>query len=572
MQRKQGTTIGTQFSPLSVTRMLWKNRFGILLLWAFLSIIAFLLVSRRPNIYRAEAVILVDSQKIPETFVSSTVQVSLQDSINSIGKQVLSRDNLMEIIDDFDLYPTTKEKRSVEELVDRIRTKDLNVKLERSLNGNRSGAFRISFDALDPNVAARVVNRVTELFVRENRKTRGERAQGTTEFIETQLEQAKKTLEEQEASLSQYKLKWSGELPQQESVLMSTLSMKRAELQGNQEAQNRAEQNRLMLENSISYAETSMGTASRTLAQALNAPSPTVRGVPTVPGQEPPPLASVVLEAQLSAARLRYYDDHPEVKRLQLDLEQVKAVEAKTASATAAYAAAQRAKNPVEKTEKAPEKFSVTPSQADITLLKDEVKREKDRLANLRAQYDVVNKEIATRKVDRQSLLAQIEDHQIRVSKLPIREQQMAALTRDYEISKLNYRNLHDKKVSAGISAEMERSEQSERFTIAEPPRVPTTPVAPNRLLYNLVGCLAALAASLLFFLSLELQKDRFLGEWELSPHVSVLGRIPNIARLPVNRQSPGKVGLFGGISVILFVLTSAGLLATLLLASGGTN
>ena len=569
VQKKQGLSIGTQFSPLSVARMLWKNRLSIFLLWAVLTAIAMLLVSRRPNIYRAEAVILVDSQKIPENFVSSTVQVSLQDSINSISKQVLSTDNLMKIVDDFDLYPEAKEKRSVEELVDRIRSKDLTVKLERSLTGKSSGAFRISFDGLDPNVTVQVVNRVTDLFIRENVKTRGQRAQGTSQFIETQMDQAKKALEEQEANLSKYKLKWSGELPQQETVLMSELAMKRAELQSNQENQNRAEQNRLMLENSISYAETSLTSASRALTQALNTPQTVVRGVPVVQGQEPPPLASIVLEAQLNAARLRYYDDHPEVKRLRLDLEQVKASEAKSAAA----ANAQRGKNPVDKNEKAPERILLTAPQTAIAQLQDDVKREKDRLANLKAQYEVVNKEIATRKADRLSLVAQIGDNQTRVGKLPIREQQMAALTRDYEISKLNYRNLHDKKVSADISAEMERSEQSERFTIAEPPHVPTTPVAPNRLLYNIVGCLAAMALSLSFFLGLELQKDRFLGEWELPSHVSVLGRIPNITMHPHHEHQSilSKIGFSSGVSLVLLALSGVGLLAAFL-TIGGTH
>ena len=562
VQKKQGLTIRTQFSPLSIARILWKNRLGIFVLWAVLSGVAFFIVARRPNIYRAESVVLVDTQRIPENFVSSTVQVSLQDSINSISKQVLSTDNLLKIIDDFNLYPSAKQPRSVEDLIDRIRTKDLSVKLERSLNGNRSGAFRITFDALDPNVAAQVVNRVTELFIRENKKTRGQRAQGTTEFIEAQLEQAKKTLEEQEASLSQYKLKWSGELPQQESVLMSTLAMKRVELQSNQEAQNRAEQNRLMLDNSIAYAETSLASANRALTQAMNAPQAPTRGVPTAPGQEPPPLASTVLEAQLNAARLRYYDDYPEVKRLRMDLEQVKASEAKASAAAAAV----RAGIPVEKTEKLPERVVVTMPQMAINQLQDEVKREKDRLANLKAQCEGINKEIVTRKADRQSLLAQIEEHQMRVGKLPIREQQMAGLTRDYEISKLNYRNLHDKKVAADISAEMERSEQSERFTIAEPPRIPTLPVAPNRLLYNLVGWLAALAASLVFFFCIELRKDKFLGEWELPPDVDVLGRIPKIVRTPASQQSSNahKLGFSNEMSLILFTLSAAGLLAKL--------
>ena len=253
------------------------------------------------------------------------------------------------------------------------------------------------------------------------------------------------------------------------------------------------------------------------------------------------------------------------MKRLRLDLEQVKASEAKAAAA----AAVKHASNPVDKT---PERVSTAP-QIATTQLQEEVKREKDRLANLKAQYEAVNKEIATRKADRQSLLSQIEEHQIRVGKLPIREQQMAGLTRDYEISKLNYRNLHDKKVAADISEEMERSEQSERFTIAEAPHVPTLPVAPNRLLYNLVGWLTALAASLAFFFGLELRKDKFLGEWELPADITVLGRIPKIVRRRPDPQSSilAKFGFSSGVSVLMFALSAVGLLATLL-TIGGTQ
>ena len=205
--------------------------------------------------------------------------------------------------------------------------------------------------------------------------------------------------------------------------------------------------------------------------------------------------------------------------------------------------------------------------QMAINQLQDEVKREKDRLANLKAQYEAINKEIGTRKADRLSLLAQIEEHQMRVGKLPIREQQLAALTRDYEISKLNYRNLHDKRVAAEISSEMERSEQSERFTIAEPPRVPTVPVAPNRLLYNLVGWLAALGASLFFFFCLELRKDKFLGEWELPPDVAVLGRIPKIVRSPGDQQSSNspKLGFSSEVSIVVFAIAAAGLLGKII-------
>ena len=102
----------------------------------------------------------------------------------------------------------------------------------------------------------------------------------------------------------------------------------------------------------------------------------------------------------------------------------------------------------------------------------------------------------------------------------------MAALTRDYETSKANYRSLLDKKISAEMASEMEHSQQSERFTIADPARVPAAPVKPKRPLLFGVGSLAGLALGLILGLALELKKNVFLGEWELPPDLAVLGRI----------------------------------------------
>ena len=220
-----------QFMPLSIARMLWKQRSLALLVWLTVSAIAAAVVFRLPNVYEAEAVILVDSQKIPEKFVASTVQVSLQDSLNAISEQVLSSGLLEKIVDKYHLYPGLISTKPKAELVDKLR-RDLNIGLERGLSLGRPGAFRISYDAPDPGTAAGVVNDVCNLFVTQNVKTRERRAEGTSEFIETQLQQAKKSLDEQEAQLSQFKLKWAGELPQQETALMGALTRLQADLQG----------------------------------------------------------------------------------------------------------------------------------------------------------------------------------------------------------------------------------------------------------------------------------------------------------------------------------------------------
>ncbi len=533
--------------------MIWKTKGKAFTVWCALTAASILLIMRWPNIYRAEAVILVDSQKIPENFVASTVQVSLQDSLSTISKQVLSSDHLLKIIDDFNLYPLNRSKKPVEELVERMRTQDLSVKLERSLSGNRSGAFRISYEGPNPVVAAGVVNRVTDLFVKENVKTRGQRAQGTSEFIETQLAQAKKNLEEQEANLSKYKLQWAGELPQQEGALMGTLAMLQAELQGNQDSLNRAEQNKQMLENSLSFAETALQSSSRALTPSTSGETTAAITAPIATVPEPP-LQSEVLESQLQSARRRYFDDHPEVKRLTLELEQVRQAESRAQSTH---------RQPKQVDQKAPAVVS-RPAPVSQQLLAD-FTREKERVFNLKSQLEVVKRELEVRNNDRRRILGEIASHQTRVGKLPIREQQMASLTRDYEISKLSYRSLHDKKLSAEISAEMEKSEQSERFTIAEPARIPIKPSAPNRLLYGLVASLGSLISSLVLCLSLELKRHTFLGEWELPRQIPVLGRIPKITssqgRLPKARFL--GLGIGTGIPLLLLTLYAIGFLAS---------
>jgi hypothetical protein len=105
----------------------------------------------------------------------------------------------------------------------------------------------------------------------------------------------------------------------------------------------------------------------------------------------------------------------------------------------------------------------------------------------------------------------------------------MARVTRDYEISKSNYRSLLDKKLSAEMSTDMERRQKSERFTVIDPARVPEKPFKPNRPLFWALGVAAGLLFGMVAGFGMELRRNVVLGEWELPPEVAVLGRLPYI-------------------------------------------
>ena len=492
-----------QFHPRSIIRMVWKQLWLVLATWLFVSVAAFLVIRQLPNVYRAEAVILVDSQKIPEKFVPATVQESVQDSMNSITQQVLSTEYLGAIFDKYHLYPRMRNRLTREELIDRLR-KDIDISVERGISIGRSAAFRISYEAPSAAVAAGVVNDVANLFVQQNEKTREQRAQGTSEFIENQLKQAKLSLDFQEAQLSRYKVQWAGELPEQEPALLAALSRLQQESQGNQDAAARAEQNKLVLENSLHLAESSLANVSRAIAARNGAAKPAASS----PG---PVKASTALRAQLFDLRQRYYDEHPEVRRVRRELEQALAEEAK---ADETKTAAPSMSTPA----------TTTPS--DAALLDSELERQKERVSTTKTQLQVVEDEIAARATERQRILKSMAEYQARLDRLPVHEQQMQALTRDYETSKANYRSLLDKRISAGMASDMEKSQNSERFAIADPALAPETPVKPRRLIMFLAGTVLGFALGLLLGLSIELKKDVFLGEWELPPNVMVLGRI----------------------------------------------
>jgi uncharacterized protein involved in exopolysaccharide biosynthesis len=240
------------------------------------------------------------------------------------------------------------------------------------------------------------------------------------------------------------------------------------------------------------------------------------------PPAAPQPKSSETLRAELQALRLRYYDDHPAVKRLKAELAAAETEERLAATqkgATGSSAKSASASSPAVKS-------LPFATEQDMS----EYNRERERVAATRTQLELNQKEIQTISAKRQQILDQISDYQARLEKLPVREQQMADLTRDYETSKANYQTLLDKELSAEMAMDMERSHESERFTVADPAHVPTKPIRPRRLLYSIAATGASLAIALVLGLLFEIRKGQFLGEWEIPQNVRVLGRIPIIA------------------------------------------
>jgi polysaccharide biosynthesis transport protein len=512
-----------QLPPLSIIRALWKRKLIIGLTWLVVTAVGAGIVLKLPSVYRSETLILVESQRIPEKFVAPTVSMDLRDRLSTLSQQILSYRRLREIIQKYNLYQEEQKDQVEEEIVEMMRN-DIAIRVvEESAKQLHPSAFRVSYQGPNPTVVAQVANQLGNLFVDENLRAREVHAVGTSEFLETQVVESKKRLEEQEATLSKYKLLHNGELPQQEGLLVSNVARMQTQFQGATDALQRAQQNKLMVDNALAAAEASV-TAMTQIIDELSS------GTTAVSPSGPEPVkTSTVLERQLAVMVTRYTQDHPEVQKLKKTLQVVRDLETKglpvnlgeVNDATSSQLATAGGGGTV---------VTADPARPKATRLSEILIRERERIENLKSQQAVADKQIESIAEERQRIQGDLENVQKRIQRLPMREQELAGVMRDYEITRANYQSLLDKKIAAEMAAEMERRQKAERFTVLDAARTPEKPIRPNRPLLGMLISIGGLAFGLVFAVGVEFRRNTILGEWEFPPTIPVLGRVPTIA------------------------------------------
>lgn len=546
MTSPKSSLFPSEYSALSIARILWKSKLLIGAIWVAITFIAAVVILLLPSVYKSEALILVDSQKIPERYVSSTVNAELQDRIATISQQILSSTRLKKIIEDFDLYHQERKSRFEEEILEMMR-RDISITFEKGWAANRPGAFRIGYQGMVPQVVAQVANRIANLYIEENLKNREVQAEGTAEFLQNQVRNAKNRLDELEKTVSAYKMQHNGELPEQQPMLLGMLSRLQTDLEANRDALNRAYQNKVALDNTLKILEASV--AAREWGLAHDELPVTASGAPAV--RSKPVTRVQILQAQLAALRIRYSDDYPDVKRLREDIERLKQLDEGKAEVDPepAQPNAETQSAPDTQPEPAaapPAEPGAVPAAAASKAEPDarkslDINQDRLRIAGLRAEMALNAKEIEARTAEQERIRRDMGVWQKKLGQLPVREREYAEITRDYEISRANYKSLLDKALSADMATDLEHRQKSERFTILDAARIPEKPVKPDRPLLITLGSVFGIVMGLIAGLGRELRGDLFLGEWELPPSYMVLARLPRIV-LPGSTPAPRRL------------------------------
>jgi uncharacterized protein involved in exopolysaccharide biosynthesis len=311
-----------------------RHRWWFVLVSAAVIVATAFLLRVLPNRFTSEATIIVVQQSVPERYVVPTATTDLNRVLEAMMQEVLSRPQLLALIDEFGLYAKEREHSAPELILSQMRG-DIEVKPLDPVGGSSGqkdlNAFKISFTASTPLIAQEVASRLTSIFIQTNLKARARQATNTTSFLHEQLEAAKTKLADQEQKLKDFKMQYLGSLPEQQQGNLAILASVQSQLQNTQDSLDRARQQKVYLQ--------SMTDGYRRLASQAASLEAT-RGVgPAITAAEPEGTASAAranvmrLRAREAELRTTYGAQYPEVLEVQ---RQIAAEEGTLASASPA--------------------------------------------------------------------------------------------------------------------------------------------------------------------------------------------------------------------------------------------
>jgi len=453
-----------------------------------------------PPRYESTTLILVEQPSMPKDYVTPNINDDLQQRMQSITQQILSRTNLLHIIDKFHLYSREHGEANPDDKVAGMR-KDIDIELVRDAR-NQITAFNVSYTSRDPRLAQEITGELTNLFINQNLEVRQHQSEGTTQFLETQLEAARKDLSDQEDRIRQFKAQHVGEMPGQLASNLQILQGLQTQLQSAEDSLNAARQQKVYLQ--------SLADQYRTLQGPVKGSDGTPIGLPAIDQQ------LQKLRAQLSDLSSRYTDQHPDVRKVKEEI-------ARTERLRDQLLASLKSKPTDGVGDAGGGQIS---SSTDLT--------QASMLAPLESQLRSNQVEISNREHSIAALKVKVDDYQARLNTEPIREQQLADLTRGYDQSKLNYDSLLKKKNESSMATSMELLQQGERFRVVDPPSLPQKPEFPDRLKFCGIGLGIGLALGVVVAGAFEMLDDRMYSAKEIRKVLSsdVIGEIPAIVNV----------------------------------------
>jgi len=452
--------------------------------------------------YNSSTLVLIDQQKVPGEFVKPLVAEALDSRLAYMTEEILSRSTIEPIIKKYNLYA---DQHQMDNRVDLTR-KALHIEAVQSEIARSNGlpGFKITFTASDPHTAQQVCADITSLFTGNNLKAREAAAENTTDFLQGQLNDAKRTLDDQDAKVAAFQQRYFGMLPGDEGNNVNIMGSLNSRLDATTQQLQSLEQNK------------SVGDA--LLASRIEAVPVTSPAV-----QAPQALQKQLNEllAQKTDLEARYSADYPDVKSVNRQIEDVRAQLANQAAAPVVA--------PTTPTANVPESAGVV---------------------QLRAQLHGLDTQIQAKRKEQTDLQTQIRSYEGRIQSTPEVEAQYKELTRDQETSLALYNKLKTEMDQSQMTTDLEHRQEGETFTVLDPASLPTEATFPQPVTFGVGGLFGGVALGVLIVAFIEYKDTALRTErdvWELThlPTLAVIAFSGEVAAAMLESTSRKKQ-LFG--------------------------
>jgi len=518
-------------------------------------VLTVLLAVLLPSKYRSSGTILIEQQEMPQDFVRSSVSSYADQRVQVISKRVMTTETLLNIVRRYDLYPKLRANATREAVIKQM-TKDIALKMiSADVIDPRSGhptsatiAFEVSYISSSPDLAAKVANELTTLYLNENLNNRAQTARDASQFLQQEGDRLNQHIGELEAQLARFKDKHAQQLPELTQLNMQMMDHTEQDLRTQEARKSSLEQQRVFLEAQLAMLKPNSTVFSDTGERIVSSAD-----------------RLKMARSQLDSARAKYGVDHPDVIRLQREVtglerevanadkagrgesgattpdvndlqRQLQSAQAPLADAQGRYGPEHpdrvRLQRMVDTLQQELSDAQRTGASAEASSGRHLKPTDADNPAyvQIQAQLSSTINDLAATEEQLNKLSARVSDYQRNLSLGPQVEQQYRELMRDYDNTRLKYAEIRSKQTEAKASQDLEADRKGERFTLIDPPLPPEEPISPNRPLILVLGLFFSLGLAAGTLWLLERMDNSVRGRFDLL----ALTGVPPLALVPL--------------------------------------
>jgi len=528
-------------------------------------VIALLIATLWPPTYRATATILIEQQEIPQELVRSVITTYADQRVQIISQRVMTSQNLLTLIDRYKLYADIRDREPREELLETMRS-DINLKMiSASVIDPRSGspthatiAFSVSYDSRAPDLALKVANELSSLYLNENLESRAQRAKQTAAFFTEESARQQARIAELDQRLADFKQKHQDELPELTQQNIQMQDRTELELHDAQDHVDALDAQRVLLQAQLAQISPT--------AQVYSDSGQRVFGAED---------QLKALKSKLASFKGRYGPDHPDVISTEREIEglqkevdsgdstterlrQLSEAKAQLAAAQQKYSAEHpdvvRLGHEVERLEQEVQKEANTGTKPI-----ERAHADNPVYVQVKSQIDAVALERESAIKKRDELQVKLRSYDKRMALSPEVERAYREIVRDLEAAQFKYGEILSKQSEAQIAVNLETEQKGEKFTMIEPPQPPEKPVSPNRILILAIGLVLSLALGIGAVLGREALDASVRGPKDIRE----LLQVPALASIPiivtraerVRRQRITRYSWGGGVATLILAL-----------------